>query len=66
MIYRHHRQISSLPTSVAQVPLHNRFEALELEGEVSEEEMEGASVTLPGARQLTPCLKTASAKKDRG
>jgi len=42
------------------------FEALRLEGEVSEEEMEGASVTLPGARQLTPCLKTASAKKDRG
>lgn len=46
-------------TSPPQVPLHNRFEDLKLEGQVDEDVVE-----LLRARKLTPsCLKTSSTKK---
>jgi len=41
------------------------FEALELEGEVSEGAVEGPPMRLSRAKQLTPCLKTSSAKKEK-
>jgi len=37
----HHGQPPSLPTSLPQVPLRNRFEALDNEGEVGEDVVEG-------------------------
>ena len=58
----HHRQtLSSIPW----VLLCNRFEALELEGEMSEDAVEGPTKRLPKVRRFIPCLKTASAKKER-
>lgn len=48
-----------------QVTLHNRFEALKLEGEESGDAMEGLPRRLYRVKWLTPCLKTASAKKER-
>lgn len=59
------RQDLSLPTSMPQVTLHNRFEALKLEGEESGDAMEGLPRRLYRVKWLTPCLKTASAKKER-
>ena len=47
------------------MPLHSRFEALELEGEVSVDVVEGPTRMLPRVRWLTPCLKTALIKKER-
>ena len=55
----------SRPSSAPQVPLQNRFEALNLEGEVSEGVEGGPPVRLPRAKRSTPRLKTASARKDR-
>ena len=60
-----HRQTPSRATSVAQVPLHNRFQTLDLEGEVSDDMVEGTCRTLFRAKQSTWHLKTASAKKKR-
>jgi len=58
----HHRQtLSSIPW----VLLCNRFEALELEGEMSEDAVEGPPRSLSTARQSTPCLKTTSTKKEK-
>lgn len=51
-----HRQILSLPTSHSKVPLHRRFEALELEGEMSVDVVESPPRTLPRVRWLTPVL----------
>lgn len=48
-----------------QVPLCNRFEALELEREVSEDVMKDPRRMLPWVRWSTPCLKTAFTKKKR-
>jgi len=42
------------------MPLHNRFDALELQGAVSDKVVEGTPV-----RQLTLLLKTASSKDRR-
>ena len=56
---------SSLPTLHPQVPLSNRFATLDIEGEVSEEAWEGSPKRLPRARQSTPCVETASARKER-
>lgn len=61
----HHRQTLSLPTSVSQVTLHNKFEDLKLEAEESGDAVEGPPRRLSRVKQLTPCLKTASAKKKR-
>lgn len=52
----------SLPNSLPQVPLSNRIEALGLEGEVGEDVVE--SPPMRSRRQSTPCLKTASSKKE--
>lgn len=43
----------------------NRFEALELKGQVNEEAVEGPPWILCRKRQSTPCLKTASTEKER-
>lgn len=59
------RQHPSRPTSVPQVPLCNRFEALEPEREVSEDAGGDLPAMLPKVRQLTPHLKSASTRKDR-
>ena len=62
--WQHHRIKPSLPISPSQVLLHNRFDALELEGQVSEGTVEGPLRRL-WARRSTPCHKTASTKKER-
>uniref|UniRef100_A0A8B9I413 Uncharacterized protein n=1 Tax=Anser brachyrhynchus TaxID=132585 RepID=A0A8B9I413_9AVES len=61
------RQPQSLPTSLPQVPLCNRFEALYLEGKVGKDIVEGLPMRSCRKRQLTPCLKTktGSEKKER-
>jgi len=61
----HDKQLPSQPTLVSQVPLHNRFEVLELEGEMSEDVMGGPSMRLPRVRRWTQHLKIASTRKDR-
>lgn len=38
---------------------------MDIEGEVSEEAWEGSPKRLPRARQSTPCVETASARKER-
>ncbi|XP_021244117.1 uncharacterized protein LOC110394532 [Numida meleagris] len=60
-----HRLVSRKERDDAQLSLHTRFEALELEGQVSEEAVEGTPRTLPRAKQSTRPLKTASIKKER-
>lgn len=45
--------------------LCNRFEALELQAEVSKDEVEGPSRRFSGMRRLTLHLKTASSEKER-
>lgn len=42
----HNRQIPFLPTLIAQMPLCNRFDVLDLEGEVSRDAMEDLSQNL--------------------
>uniref|UniRef100_A0A493TS73 Uncharacterized protein n=1 Tax=Anas platyrhynchos platyrhynchos TaxID=8840 RepID=A0A493TS73_ANAPP len=53
------------PPPPSQVPLHNRFEALELERPVGKDEVAGLPRRMPRVRKLTPHLKTASTKKHR-
>lgn len=55
----------SLPTSFPLGLLHYRFEALDLEREVAELVVESPSTSSNRRRQLIPCLKTASDKKER-
>ena len=62
---RCHRELPSLPALPSQVPLHNRFEALELERLVGEDKVKSLPRRMPRARNLTPRLKTASTKKER-
>ena len=47
------------------MPLHNRFEVPEREGEVKEDAVGGPPTRLSSVRWLTPHLKTVSTKKDR-
>ena len=54
----------SIPTLLPQVPLCNRFDALDLEGEVGKDVVEGPPTRSHQKRQLTPHLKTASEKKE--
>ena len=56
-IMKHRGQPPSLPTSLPQVPLRNRFEALDNEGEVGEDVVEDPPMRSDGKRQLTPHLK---------
>lgn len=55
----------SRPSPAPQVPLRNRFEALEVEGGTSESAETGSPVRLPQAKRSPPTLKTASTRKDR-
>ena len=51
--------------SAPQVPLRNRFEALEPEGEVCAGVEGGPPVRVPRGKRSTPRLKTSSTRKDR-
>ena len=62
---RHRRRCPPLPTPPSQVPLQNRFEALEIERPVAEEKVESVPRRMPRARRSTPRLRAASTKKDR-
>ena len=55
----------SRPTSVPQVPLCNRFEALKLEGAVVEGEVGELPPSVPKRRHPAPRLITASSRKER-
>ncbi|KFQ60646.1 hypothetical protein N334_01172, partial [Pelecanus crispus] len=61
------RQIPSWPPSPSQLPLHNRYGALEVEGQASGEggEGEGPARGLPRANQSAPQITTALVKKKR-
>jgi len=61
------KRIPSRPPSPAQLPLSNRYGALECEGTATEEEGEGeaSSRELPRTSQSAPRITTASAKKKR-
>ena len=62
---RHRRRCPPLPAPPSHVPLRNRFEALELERPVAEEEEASVPRRMPRARRSTPRLRTASIQKDR-
>ena len=47
------------------MPLQNRFEALEFEGEVNDGTVGGLPAKLSGVKQLIPHLKNASTQKER-
>ncbi|KFV04940.1 hypothetical protein N340_02425, partial [Tauraco erythrolophus] len=55
----------SLPTSAPQVPLHKRYEALEVESPSMDSVAEGPSAlkVSPGSERTTCCIKTASTGK---
>ncbi|XP_048824010.1 uncharacterized protein LOC125703493 [Lagopus muta] len=53
------------PTSVPQVPLSNRFETLELEGEEAENKVVEQPLSFAKERRSAPRLKTASSGKER-
>ncbi|KFQ57597.1 hypothetical protein N334_03560, partial [Pelecanus crispus] len=61
------RRIPSRPPSPSQLPLHNSYGALELEGQASGEggEGEGPARGLPKANQSPPRITTAPVKKKR-
>ena len=62
---RHGRRCPPLPAPPSQVPLCNRFEALELDRPVAEEEVASVPRRMPRARRSTPRIRTASTKKER-
>jgi len=59
------RRIPSQPPSPPQLPLSNRYGALECEGQTNEDVGEGPSRGLPRTSQSAPCVMTAPAKKKR-
>ena len=62
---QHSRHVSSVTTPPSQVPLHNRYEALQVE--LKNNEADGSpslDVTLR-LNQPIPCVKTASTKKKK-
>ncbi|KFR02209.1 hypothetical protein Y956_05133, partial [Nipponia nippon] len=59
------RRILSRPTSPPQVPLHNRYEALELEGQEDEDTDSDPSKGMTGGNQSAPRIKPATGKKKR-
>jgi len=59
------RRIPSCPPSPPQVLLHNRYEALEPEGQANDRVDEGPRTRLPRARQSAPRITTASTKTKR-
>uniref|UniRef100_A0A8B9UU32 Reverse transcriptase domain-containing protein n=1 Tax=Anas zonorhyncha TaxID=75864 RepID=A0A8B9UU32_9AVES len=62
---RHRRRCAHPPAPPSQVPLRNRFEALQLERPVAEEEVESLPRRMPRARKSTPRLRTASTRTER-
>ncbi|XP_009470361.1 PREDICTED: death-associated protein 1 [Nipponia nippon] len=62
---RRSRRILSQPTSPLQVPLHNRYEALEPEGQEDEDTDRDPSKGLTGGKQSAPRITTAIGKKKR-
>jgi len=60
------RQIPSRPPSPAQLPLSNRYGALECEGLATEDVGKGLSKGLPRMSQSTPRIMTAPVKKKGG
>uniref|UniRef100_A0A8B9TZX8 SGNH hydrolase-type esterase domain-containing protein n=1 Tax=Anas zonorhyncha TaxID=75864 RepID=A0A8B9TZX8_9AVES len=63
---RHRRRCPPLPTPPSQVPLQNRFEALENErSTATEEEVESVPRRIPRVRRSTPRIRTASTKNER-
>lgn len=60
-----HRQTPTQSILFPQVPLCNWLEALEPEGEVSEDAGGNLPVRLPRVRRSSPHLQTASTRKDR-
>lgn len=61
----YHGQTPPLPILHPQVPLSNRFAALDIEGKVSGEARECSPKRLPRARQSTLHIETAFARKER-
>lgn len=62
---RYRRRCHPIQAPPSQVPFHNRFEALELEGMGAEEEVESVARRMPRVRKSTTCLKTASTRTER-
>ena len=60
-----HRSPPCLPSPLPLLPLSNRFEMLEIEGEVSGEVMEDLPKREPKVRWSPPRLETASVRKER-
>ncbi|KAK4818826.1 LOW QUALITY PROTEIN: hypothetical protein QYF61_019863 [Mycteria americana] len=59
------RHVSSVTTPPSQVPLHNRYEALQVEPNNNEDDGSSSLEVLPRLSRTTPCIKTASIKKKR-
>jgi len=61
------RQTTSLPTSPSQVPLYNRYEALDVEGQSMDEVDDGLSTleVLPRSEVPIPCITTSCTRKKR-
>ena len=61
------KRTATQPVPPSQVPLHNRYEALELEGQGDVDVGEGPSMQerLPGANQTAPHIFTTSIRKKR-
>jgi len=59
------RRIPSWPPSTAQLPLSNRYGALECEGQANEDVGESPSRGLPRMSQSAPHIMTAPVKKKR-
>jgi len=59
------KRIPSWPPSLAQLPLSNRYGALECEGPTNEDAGEDPSRVFPGMSQSAPCITTAWAKKKK-
>ena len=58
------REPPRLPTSLPQLPVSNRFEMLEIEGEVSGEAIDDLPRREPKARQSPSLLATSSVRKE--
>lgn len=62
---RHRRQCHPIQAPLSQVPFHNRFEALELEGPVAEEEVESVARRMLRMRKSTLRLRTACIRTEK-
>ena len=60
------RRIPFQPPSPPQLPLSNRYRALECDGQAKEDVGEGPSRGLPRTSQSAPCITTALVKEKKG